>query len=235
MNRGIFITGTDTGVGKTVFSALLLRALLLNDYSACPFKPIETGCRRDGEILLPEDGEFLKEMTAKAEPIKNITPYCFEHPVAPMVAAELEGKEIEIERIKKTYKELSLKYDLIVTEGAGGLMVPIREDYYYLDLALELRLPVVVVALNRLGVINHTLLTLEVLDKYGLKVLGVVLNNLSKDPLDQSRDSNLHTLKRLIDVDIFINIPGLKQISREELDRVALQTINVEQLLNALN
>ncbi len=235
MNRGIFITGTDTGVGKTVFSALLLRALLLNDYSACPFKPIETGCRRDGEILLPEDGEFLKEMTAKAEPIKNITPYCFEHPVAPMVAAELEGKEIEIERIKKTYKELSLKYDLIVTEGAGGLMVPIREDYYYLDLALELRLPVVVVALNRLGVINHTLLTLEVLDKYGLKVLGVVLNNLSKDPLDQSRDSNLHTLKRLIDVDIFISIPGLKQISREELDRVALQTINVEQLLNALN
>lgn len=228
MKKDIFITGTDTGVGKTVVSALLIRALLINGYTACPMKPVETGCRRDADVLLPSDGEFLKEIAETDEPIKNITPYCFETPVAPVVASNMEGVEIDINKIIEKYEQLSSKYDIVVVEGAGGLMVPIKEDYYMLDLALELRPRVVVVALNKLGVLNHTLLTLEVLDKYGLEVTAVLLNSPNRDPLDKSQDTNLQVLSQLVDVRLIEAIPRINSMSKEELDKMAARKIKLE-------
>ncbi len=228
MKKGIFVTGTDTGVGKTVVSALLIRAFLINGYTVCPMKPVETGCRRDGDVFLPSDGEFLKEIAETEEPIKNITPYCFETPVAPMVASNLEGVEIDISRIVERYDQLSSKYDVVVVEGAGGLMVPIKEDYYMLDLALELKLKVVLVALNKLGVLNHTLLTMEVLDKYGLELIAIILNNPEIDPLDKSQDTNLQVLSKLVDVKLLDSIPRINTLSKEELDKTAAKKIKPE-------
>ncbi len=228
MKKGIFVTGTDTGVGKTVVSALLIRAFMINGYTVCPMKPVETGCRRDGDVLLPSDGEFLKEIAETEEPIKNITPFCFETPVAPMVASGLEGTEVDIGLIKERYLHLLSKHDMVVVEGAGGLMVPIKEDYYMLDLVLELGLKVVVVALNRLGVLNHTLLTMEVLDKYGLECIAVFLNDPERDPLDKSQDTNLQVLRQLLDVSLLESIPKVGSLSKEELDRVSARNIKPE-------
>jgi dethiobiotin synthetase len=141
----LFITGTDTGVGKTFFSVSLLKALRELGLPAVGFKPIETGCEpkcQDAELLSLASGFFL-------EPV-----YSFKTPVAPSVASDLEGVKVELERVLKAIQELSKKYFLVV-EGAGGIMVPITWEYTFLDMVKELHLPTVVVALNKLGVINH--------------------------------------------------------------------------------
>ena len=188
----LFITGTDTGVGKTFFASSLVRALRSLGVEAVGFKPVETGCTpecSDARLLGEASGVYL-------EPV-----YSFKTPVAPSVASELEGVKIEPERIKERIRELSACHPFLVVEGAGGIMVPITWSYTYLELASELSLPTVVVALNKLGVINHTLLTVEVLKSRGVEVKAVVLNSFKKE--DESFDTNYQSLKRLLDLPLF--------------------------------
>ncbi|WP_457678609.1 dethiobiotin synthase [Thermovibrio sp.] len=186
----LFITGTDTGVGKTYFTASLIKALKKRGINAAGFKPIETGCSpkcSDAETLGRASGVYF-------EPV-----YSLKRPLAPSVAAEIEGVEIKVDRIKEKIVELSKRYFLVV-EGAGGLMVPITWNYSYLSLVKELSLPVIVVALNKLGVINHALLTVKVCESEGVKVLGVVLNSFKEE--DESFSTNLSSLKRLLKVPV---------------------------------
>jgi len=188
----LFITGTDTGVGKTFFASSLVRALRSLGIEAAGFKPVETGCTpecSDARLLGEASGVYL-------EPV-----YSFKTPVAPSVASELEGVKVEPERIKERIRELSARHPFLVVEGAGGIMVPITWSYTYLELASELSLPTVVVALNKLGVINHTLLTVEVLRSRGVEVKAVVLNSFKKE--DESFDTNYQSLKRLLDLPLF--------------------------------
>jgi dethiobiotin synthetase len=178
MGRGLFITGTDTGVGKT-FVACGLAALLRElGYRVGVMKPAETGCvEKDGQ-LFPEDAVKLKHASACDFPLEKICPYRFREPLAPSVAAERDGERIDVDRLMDIYEEISAAHDLTLVEGAGGLMVPLLPSYTYADLARVLKLPVLVVALNRLGVINHLLLTLEHASCKGLRVLGYVLNEV---------------------------------------------------------
>jgi len=190
----LFVTGTDTGVGKTFFSVSLIRALRELGVDAVGFKPVETGCQpscQDAELLAEACGLYL-------EPV-----YSFKTPVAPSVAAELEGVRISPEQIEKRILELSRLHPFLVIEGAGGIMVPITWSYLYLDLVRELSLPVVVVALNRLGVINHTLLTVRACLEEGVEVRAVVLNSFKKERDDRSFETNLNSLKKLLDVPVF--------------------------------
>ena len=181
MGNGIFITGTDTGVGKTLVGASLALSLRERGYRVGVMKPVESGCgQRDG-MLLPDDAMRLKAASGCAEPIERICPYRFAEPLAPSIAAERAGEKIDVDHILNTYEEISAAHDVTLVEGAGGLMVPLLPSYTYADLARLLKLPVLVVAANKLGVINHLLLTLEHASCVGLPALGYVLNRVSNE------------------------------------------------------
>ena len=170
MSKGIFITGTDTGVGKTIVSAAIIRALIKKGIKVGAMKPMETGCAKTEDRLLPSDGMFLKEMAEMNDSIDLITPIRYEHPLAPMVAAELENRPVNLDSAFRAYNTLSERYELMVVEGAGGLLVPITKlkiqslklkTYFFSDLIKDLGLPVIVVVRPTLGTINHTLLTIR--------------------------------------------------------------------------
>jgi dethiobiotin synthetase len=181
VGTGLFITGTDTGVGKT-FVACGLAALLRE--SGCRvgvMKPAETGCTEKDGKLFPEDAVRLKEVSGCALPLETICPLQLRDPLAPSIAAERENRRIDIDQLIDVYEQISSAHDVTLVEGAGGLMVPLLPSYTYADFARVVKLPVLVVAANRLGVINHLLLTVEHASCKGLRVLGYVLTQVQSE------------------------------------------------------
>jgi dethiobiotin synthetase len=181
MGQGIFITGTDTGVGKTFVAASLATYLRERGYRVGVMKPVETGCPERKGVLVPEDASRLKEASGCAEPIEKICPYRFSEPLAPSIAAERAQQKIDVDRLLTIYGEISAEHDITIVEGAGGLMVPLLPSYTFAEFARVLKLPLIVVAANKLGVINHLLLTLEHASCKGLGVLGYLLNRVSDE------------------------------------------------------
>ncbi len=178
MGKGLFITGTDTGVGKTYFACGLAALLRDSGYRVGVMKPAETGCDAGDGRLVRQDAIALKAAAGCGIPLETICPYQFREPLAPSVAAEREGVSIDVQRLMAVYYEISAACDITLVEGAGGLMVPLLPSYTYADFARVLKLPLIVVAPNKLGVINHLLLTLEHANCKGLRVLGYILNHL---------------------------------------------------------
>ncbi|MEK7354526.1 MAG: dethiobiotin synthase [Chloroflexota bacterium] len=179
MKRGIFITGTDTGIGKTVVTAGILRWLRRQGVDAVPMKPVQTGARREGRRLISPDLEFCLAASgihpASGEE-QLMLPYAYEPACSPHLAGRLAGKYPEILQIIKCAEKLLQKHQLIVVEGAGGIMVPLNENVIMLDLMKEMAYPVVLVSRFGLGTINHTLLSVNTLRAAGLNLLGVVFN-----------------------------------------------------------
>jgi len=214
MGNGIFITGTDTGVGKTFVACGLAALLREQGYRVGVMKPAETGCdEKDGQ-LFPEDTVRLKEASDCVEPLEKICPYRLKDPLAPSVAAERSGVTIDIGRIAALYTEISSKHDITIVEGAGGLLVPLLPHYTYADLAKLLKLPVLVVAANRLGSINHLLLTLEHASCRGLRVLGYVLNHLESQP-SLAAETNAEALRYLTAVPCLGEIPYIEESTKQ--------------------
>lgn len=176
--KAVFITGTDTGVGKTIVSAAIAWILKQSGKKVAVMKPVQTGTDLGGLI----DIEFVQKVIGTDYPLEEVCPYRFPHPVAPSVAAKLAGVEIDLEKIKSAFYKLAENHDVVVVEGAGGLLVPITDDYLMSDLAFDLELPLVVVARPSLGTLNHTLLTVECAQARRLKVLGIVINKFPSDP-----------------------------------------------------
>lgn len=205
MNKGVFITGTDTGVGKTFVAAGLIKALIKRGISVCPMKPVESGCKMRKGSLVPADASALVRASCIKESIDLINPYRLRLPLAPSVAAEIEGKAINRKKIISSYAQLSRRYEMIIVEGAGGIMVPVYKRYLFLDLACDLGLPVLIVARPGLGTINHTLLSIEAIRNRGLKVLGVIINNAAKSATGMSEKSNPDIIKKLGKV----SVPGI--------------------------
>ena len=206
MACGIFITGTDTGVGKTLVSCSL--AALLRDlgYRVGVMKPVETGCsQRNGE-LFPEDAVRLRQASGCDEPMEKICPYRFAEPLAPSIAAERTGDRIDIDHLLKVYEEISSEHDVTLIEGAGGLMVPLLPSFTYADFARSAKLPLIVVAANRLGAINHLMLTLEHALCKELKVIGYVLN-CPTDQISLASETNREVLANLTGVPCLAELP----------------------------
>ena len=220
MGGGLFITGTDTGVGKTFVTCGLAAVLRDYGYRVGVMKPAETGClERDGE-LVPEDALRLKEASGCAEPLEKICPYRLRDALAPSVAAERAEVRIDIDRLMVIYQEINSAHDITLVEGAGGLMVPLLPSFTYADLAGVLKLPVVVIAANKLGAINHLLLTLEHARCKGLRVLGYALNRISNETC-LAADTNREVLSNLTGVPCFGELPFIheaKFFNRETLD-----------------
>lgn len=175
---GLFITGTDTGVGKTVTAAAIGLALQVAGRRVAPFKPAQTGWQ-DGGVA---DAPFVQELLGKTEPLAAICPYRLAQPLAPAVAARLEGVEIDVEQIVAAFESLRTRYDIVLVEGAGGLLVELRDGYTMAGLAARLNLPLVIVARPGLGTLNHVALTVEAARQRGLQIAGLVISGFPKQP-----------------------------------------------------
>ncbi len=227
MSKGFFITGTDTGVGKTVIAGALIKAIHVLGANACGMKPVETGCSRIGNTLYPSDGMFLKRVAGMDENINQITPYCFEAPVAPSLAAEMESKVVRIDSIVEKFHALLQRYQSVVVEGVGGILVPIRRDYFVIDLIKQLGLPVIVVARATLGTLNHTLLTVNYALKEGINVSGIVINFTRRSEGTVSENTNPLVLQQVSPVPLLGVFPCLDDLENATLERAAVKYLDL--------
>ncbi len=193
MRRGIFITGTDTGIGKTLVAAGVLQAARSRGLDAVPMKPVQTGAVQSGENLVAQDLDLCLRVGGidpDSYELELMCPYRYEPACSPHLAGRLAGRYPSIDHILLAADELSASHDAVIVEGAGGALVPLDEHDTMLDLMRRMGLPVLLVARAALGTINHTLLTLAALKASGVPVLGVVLNETEYSPSDMIREDN---------------------------------------------
>jgi dethiobiotin synthetase len=194
--HGLFITGAGTGVGKTYVACLIAEALSAAGQRVGVYKPVASGCRREGDALLSDDALALWNAAGRPQTLEAVCPQRFAAPLAPHLAARAEGKQVDADLLLSGVARWQGQCDVLLVEGAGGLMSPLTDDLYVADLALELGYPLIVVSPNVLGTINATLQTLITASTFrdGLSVAGVVLNDLAASAADPSAASNRREL-----------------------------------------
>jgi dethiobiotin synthetase len=196
----LFLTGTDTNAGKTYAACLLLRALRRSGLDAVGMKPLCCGGR--------EDAEALHAAAEGAASLNRVNPVWLRAPVAPYVASLVENRAIDLALIRENFTALRAAHAAVLVEGVGGWLVPITSDYFVCDLAREMALPVAVVVANRLGALNHALLTVHAIRAQGLECAGFILNNLSVSgpEKDIARTTNRAVLETLLEVPLLLEI-----------------------------
>jgi dethiobiotin synthetase len=223
--NGLFVTGTDTGVGKTVLTGGIACALRGRGHSVGVAKPVQSGAlagEPDGDAML------LKRWTGVAEQPDEIAPFSFAAPLAPVVAAELEGRTIDRDELVAGVSAIASRYDSVLVEGAGGLLVPLGEDWTIADLAADLALPVLVVARAGLGTVNHTALTVGAVRRLGLEPVGVILNG----PADESSRTNPRLIAQVAQVPVLGHTPQLDgRLTAERLRRLVEDNVDVDALV----
>jgi dethiobiotin synthetase len=197
MGQGILITGTDTGAGKTVVTCLLGKRLLREKIAVLPLKPVESGCAPGAdERPFPVDAAALRDAFAPGLSLSEVCLYPLSAVLSPHLAARAEGVSIDSARIRQTVIDTIESTDIVLIEGAGGVTVEIREGYSFADLARDLSLPVLIVAGNRLGVLNHLQLTMHYLQSEKIPLFGVILNDLAPEPF-AAREPNETEVRRI--------------------------------------
>jgi len=200
----LFITGIDTGVGKTYVSTLLVRALRRAGLDTAPMKPFCCGDR--------EDAEALYEACGGEVPLDVINPIWYQTPAAPYTAAKVENRPADLPLVRRTFAELRAQHRSLIVEGVGGWMVPIAKDYFVADLAAEFGLPVAVVVRNRLGAINHALLTVRDIERRGLPFAGIIFNRVEAEN-DIAAATNRALLEELLGQPVLFEItPGQTEL-----------------------
>jgi len=217
---GCFVTGTDTGVGKTLVGCAIVRALRARGLDVAVRKPIETGVGADG----PLDAQALREAAGSREPLDAICPVALPLPAAPSVAAVEAGHDVSIERVLTNLRAAIAAHTFTLVEGAGGLLVPIAAGYTMADLARDLALPLVVVARARLGTLNHTHLTLDAARARGLRIAGVVISH-GDGALSAADAKNLAWLRSELGTLIVGEIPPLAPGATPAADAIDVETL----------
>jgi dethiobiotin synthetase len=226
MGKGFFITGTDTGVGKTLVCIGLVNLFKERGMHVGVMKPVESGCRRDNGKLIPEDAILLKKAAESQDDLDIINPYALEAPLAPALAAEMEGVEIRLEVIQRAFEILISHHDIVIVEGAGGFLVPIFGDFFMADLAKELNLPLLLVTEAKLGIINHTLLTLANARERGISALGIVMNRTSEQQ-GLPETLNPDALKRWAKAPFLGSLPFIPEFDNEAIKRAIQTNLNL--------
>ncbi|MFI3242765.1 MAG: dethiobiotin synthase [Akkermansia sp.] len=210
--NNFFITGTDTDVGKSHVCCALLRDLCQRGINAMGYKPMACGDRADAR--------GMRDACASKLSLEQINPVYLRAATAPYIAAQLENKSIGLDQLIPPYEQLASDYDCVLVEGAGGWEVPISKDFSISDLAQELNLPILLVVNNKLGAVNHTILTLAAIKARGLRCVGIILNHISEE-----WDTASITNRKLIED--FCDVPILAELisGQEELDSSFLDAL----------
>ncbi|MFN3681475.1 MAG: dethiobiotin synthase [Nitrospira sp.] len=216
MNRGIFVTGTDTGVGKTVVSAALSIALTRLGFRVGVMKPIETGT--SPACLSQSDAARLRQAVGCQAPLNTISPYRFSLPVAPITAAKHTRRTISLPLLHRRYRQLAQQHDWMVVEGVGGALVPISANRDVTDVILQFHLPAVIVGRSGVGGINHARLTIEALHRRKIPIIALVLNRPIpvRSSLERTQEhSTVEVLRRLTGVPVLGPLPHQPTLARD--------------------
>ena len=221
---GLFITGTDTEIGKTYVTALIARALVAAGHQVGVYKPAASGCRIVDGACVADDAVQIWEAAGRPADLEHVCPQRFGAPLAPHLAARAEGRSIDAALLREGVAFWRERSDVVLVEGAGGLMSPISDDEFVVNLAIDLGYPLIVVAPDVLGTINHTLSTLIVAATCGegLDVAGIVLNRCRQDPDDVSSETNRAELERRAVAPVLTSVGYGAPTSETEVDWYAL-------------
>ncbi|MDH5761851.1 MAG: dethiobiotin synthase [Nitrospinota bacterium] len=213
--KGLFITGTDTGVGKTVVTATILAWLRHQGIKTGVMKPIETGVDAKCSSAANSDALFLMETGNIEDPLEEVCPFRLKHAASPYQAALIDNRTLQPKSILSAYDKLAEKNDWMLVEGIGGVRVPITQEYGVVELIRDLGLPALVVTRYELGTLNHTLMTLETLRHSGIAVKGVVFNRTGPGKLDAIAQDQPRIIKELTDIPVLAEFPYIDKLSTE--------------------
>jgi dethiobiotin synthetase len=228
-NNGIFIVGTDTDVGKTYISALLMKKLIDNNINATYYKAVLSGAYEVNERIIPGDAKHVCDVSSLNEEYENIVSYSFKTPVSPHLASVLENKDISLEKINIDFNKLKDKYDFVLVEGSGGIVCPIkineRETILLEDIVKMTGFDVIIISRASVGTINHTVLTVEYLKSKNIGIKGIILNEYDEN--DISHIDNAKIIKKLTNTNIIAFVPKSK-----EFENTKDINIDLKQILN---
>lgn len=205
MTSGIFVAGTDTGVGKTAVSLGLMQAWQSAGYRVAAMKPVASGCEQTTEGLVNDDARRLLRQSSIPQAYDLVNPCAFEPPIAPHLAAAAIGREISTDEIGSAYRQLAGLADKVVVEGVGGWLVPIDEKQTMADVVVQLGIPVILVVAIRLGCLNHALLTVAAIESMGVPMMGWVANRM--DPACSNQDENVQALEQRLKAVLLADLP----------------------------
>lgn len=221
--KTIFVAGTDTGAGKTVVAGALAAAMRLKGLRVGVMKPVSCGGR--------EDAYFLMERAGIEESIQHVNPIALKHPLSPNVAAELEKKNIDLTVIDRALDYFKKRYDYLVVEGCGGLLVPVKRDFLVVDLIPRLHAETILVSRSGLGAINHSLLSLEALKTRKIRPKGVIFNRLNGGPLSMPEKTNPGVVSAYSKMPSLGVFPFMKGCSADCAGRAFLKHIDLAKIL----
>lgn len=228
---GLFITGTDTEIGKTFVSALLIKMLTDNGYKVSGMKPIASDAKEVNGILQNDDALTLIQAANVESDYNVVNPYVFEPAISPHLAAEEEGLEIDLNVIKNNFNRLKEKSDIVVVEGVGGWYAPLGYDTTVADLAKVLDIPIIIVVGLRLGCLNHATLTAQAIRQSGMPIAGWIANHVDKDFL--LAEKNIQTLKTMFnDITYLGSIPNVLENKQTKNNDLYSSTIEQSRFLN---
>jgi len=231
----IFITGTDTEVGKTIVTAGIAAVMQSLGYVMGVYKPVQSGAVMKDGILSSPDLDFVKSVDSN---IQTNASYNFKEPVAPSLAALLENTKIHKNRLKIDYEKMKESCDFVITEGAGGILTPVADNFTIRDVAKLLSLPVIIVARPDLGTINHTMLSIEAALAVGLQVLGVIISNYPSSTDDIAIKTAPDIISELTGVKILGILPSIQKINYnvsgtpEALIDMVINNIDIQEIFD---
>ncbi|MBL8522621.1 MAG: dethiobiotin synthase [Betaproteobacteria bacterium] len=226
---GFFITGTDTGVGKTFVTAALILALQQRGLAVAPMKPLAAGTIDVNGVPINDDVALLCDLSDHHYPLHAVNPYCFREAIAPHIAAQNEKVDVDISVIQTAYLELATRADVVLVEGAGGFLVPMSASESMALIPAALHLPVILVVGMRLGCINHALLTVEAIRARGLALAGWVANTCGETM--NAYAENLSTLKSLIPAPLIGEIAHITTADEFDAAAEAAEMLNIQPLI----
>ena len=221
--KSIFIAGTDTGVGKTIVAGALAAALRIKGLRVGVMKPVSCGGR--------EDAVFLAACTGSQVPLDLINPISLTHPLSPNVAAELEGKKIDLRKIDRSLDFFKKRVDWLIVEGCGGLLVPIKNDFFVIDLIARMKAKALLVSRSGLGAINHSLLSLEALRTRHIEPTGIIFNRLQRGVLSMPEKTNPDIISKISKVPSLGLFPYIKTCKANCLGKAFLKHIDLKKIL----
>ena len=229
--KGIFLTGTDTGIGKTTIAASLASLLRNKGHNVGVMKPFATGSRVYSTRYKSKDSALLARAAQVNDPDEEINPFFYSVPTAPFTAAKMQSeKDPSVEYALRIYQKLAAKYDFMIVEGIGGIMVPLTKKHYVAHFAKLLDLPTMIVAGSKLGTINHTLLTAKVCDDFELKVFGIIINRLPGKPSLLKRQI-IETISELSKLKVVSVIPFLKNNTMTQVRHILQRDLDNSKIL----